>query len=330
MDSHIVNLVSVLRSAGLSKEAIEAAWPSWWNDDLASNPSGCAELRFALARRLGISPKTLMGERVEFVWKDEAHFKHLSTEDPSERAVLTSFGMAIGHQLVKATPEAPQLEGIDALSLRNAVLQDNSFVNLQGLLSICWAFGIPVIALRVFPLTAKAMHAMVVRISGRYAILLGRDDRYPALAAFTLAHELGHVLLGHLDPVTVLVDLKDPATAPKTDNQELEADRFGLELLTSRSDPTIETNLRSFNAPTLARAVIQAAPKYKIEPGTLALILAHSRGVWPVAMSALKFIYGGPSTVWRNVNAIAESQLVWDEISDEAANYVRNVMGRRG
>ena len=64
--------------------------------------------------------------------------------------------------------------------------------------------------LRIFPLKNKAMHAMVVRVRGRYAILLGRDATYPAPVAFTLAHELGHVLLGHLGDAPALVDLRDP------------------------------------------------------------------------------------------------------------------------
>ena len=331
MDSHIDNLVPELRKAGLSREVIKAAWPSWWEEGLATDPSGQAELRFELARRLGLSPKTLMGERVEFVWKDEAHFKHLGTEGKTQRAALTSFGMAIGRLLVKATPHSPPLNNVDAFRLRKALLKERPFVDLQGLLSICWAFGIPVVSLRIFPLKKKAMHAMVVQIRGRYAILLGRDATYPAPVAFTLAHELGHVLLGHLCDAPALVDLRDPATVTQSDIQEREADRFGLKLLSSLSDPTIEINLPpDFNAPSLAKAVIRASSQYGIEPGTLALIIAHSRGVWPVAMSALKFIYDGPRQVWHEVNAIAESQLAWDEISDDAANYVRNVMGARG
>ena len=330
MDSNIDNLVHELRRVGLSEQVIRMAWPSWWSDELASDPSGRAELRFALARRLGLSPKSLLGDRVEFIWQDEARFKHVSSEDATQRAALTSFGMSLGRLLVKATPHTIPLSNVDALRLRNAVLADRPFVDLHGLLSICWAVGIPVVHLRVFPLEAKAMHAMVVRVDDRYAILLGRDASYPAPVAFTLAHELGHVLLGHLDDAPALVDLKDPATATETDNQECEADHFGLTLLTSRPDPTIVTSIRDFNAPTLASSVIKAAPQYRIEPGTLALVLAHSRGAWPVAMAALKFIYDHPHPVWRDVNALAGRQLVWNEIAGDAVDYVRKVIGVRG
>ena len=314
----------------MSNDAIEAAWPSWWSDELDLDPSGRAELRFALARRLGLSPKSLLGERVEFVWQDEAHFKHVTTEDAAQRAALTSFGMSIGCLLLQATTQAGPLDRLNAIQLRNAVLAERPFVDLRGLLSICWGIGIPVVHLRVFPLEKKAMHAMVVRVADRYAILLGRDARYPAPVAFTLAHELGHVLLGHLGGVPALAELKDPATAVGKDDQESEADEFALTLLTARPEPAIETTLTNFNAPTLADAVIQAAPRYKIEPGTLALVLAHSRSAWPVAMSALKFIYDSPRPVWRDVNGIAAGQLAWDEIPADAADYVRSVLGVSG
>lgn len=170
------------------------------------------------------------------------------------------------------------------------------------------------------------MHAMVVKVDGRFAILLGRDAGYPAPVAFTLAHELGHAMLGHLGEAPALVDLEDPAFARDGDDQEDEADRFALSLLTGSPEPAIETNLTRFNAPTLAAAVLDAAARYAIEPGTLALCLGHQRKAWPVAMSALKFIYSERKPAWREVNGIADGELRWDDLGDEAADYLRNVM----
>ena len=174
------------------------------------------------------------------------------------------------------------------------------------------------------------MHAMVVEVGGRYAILLARGASYPAPVAFTLAHELGHAMLGHLAGAPALVDLEDPATSSGSDEQETEADRFALTLLTGRADPEITTSVPHFNAPTLANAVLNAGREHRIEPGTLALCLAYRRGAWPVAMASLKFIYGRGSPVWRDINAYAGSQLDWDEIGDESADYIRNVMGAHG
>ena len=237
MDVETERLMRELRDAGLSEQVIKAAWPSWWTDDLAADASGRAELRFALARKLGVSPRGLMGERVQFVWNDEARFKHLSTEDEAERAALTSFGMVIGRLLIRATTPATTLDGYDATVLRDAVLASRAYVDLTSLVATCWSVGIPVIYLRVFPLETKSMHAMVVEAGSRHAILLGRDARYPAPIAFTLAHELGHIALNHLASAPALIDLRDPAQGDGGDPQEAEADQFALTLLTGQPDP---------------------------------------------------------------------------------------------
>lgn len=318
-------LVAELQRAGFSRAAIDAAWPSWWTDDLSRSPSGRAELRFALARRLGLEPKPLLGERVEFVWNDEARFKHLTTEDANQRAALASFGVSVGRLLLRATPSAPQ-PLVAATDLRAAILAHHQVVNLDALVATCWAIGIPVAYLRVFPLATKSMHAMVISDSGRFAVLLGRDASYPAPVAFTLAHELGHAVLGHVGAAPALVDLEDPATSKLGDDQERDADRFALELLTGSPDPQFSTSAVRFNAPTLANAAIQASGRYRVEPGTLALCLAHRLGNWPVAMSSLRFIYGVPSPAWKHVNAIARGQLSWTELADDAADYLSNVM----
>lgn len=319
-------LEAELRRAGLSDQAIKAAWPSWWSDEVEGSPSGRAELRFALARRLGLAPKALLGERVDFVWKSKARFKYLSTEDQTQQDAITSFGASIGRLLIRATPQEAVIGEIPALDLRNAILGGNDLVHLESLLATCWSVGIPVIHLRVFPLKAKSMHAMVIEDRGRYAILLGRDASYPAPVAFTLAHELGHIGLGHFDGSAAIVDLEDPATSKEKDAQEKEADEYALTLLTGSSVPEIKTDDDKFDAPTLAGAVIKASKEYGIEPGTLALSLAYQRRIWPIAMSALKFIYHHPQPVWKFVNEIADTSLSWDDISEESADYLRNIM----
>lgn len=319
-----------LRKAGISDQAVNAAWPTWWSEELAGDISGRAELRFALARRLGLSPRSLLGERVEFVWSDEARFKHLSTEDAVERAALASFGVTIGRMLLRATPIGPSIVGIKAADLRHAILASRAFVDLGSLLGTCWSLGIPVIHLRIFPLTTKSMHAMVVAVDGRHAILLGRDVSYPAPAAFTLAHEMGHAAVGHLADAPALVDLEDPATSKDSDEEEQEADVYALELLTGRAEPLIETSEAHFNAPTLAGAVMKASNRYGIEPGTLALCLAYQRGSWPVAQAAMKLIYGQPREVWREVNRVAYEQLDWAAVGDDTADWIRSVLGADG
>src|SRR2546425_4796403 len=98
-------LKSRLRRFGLSEFAIDAAWPTWWSDAADASSSAQAELRFSLARKLGLDPHSLLEDAAEprFVWRKEARFKHATAEGEQERAGITSFGVALGNLLISAT-----------------------------------------------------------------------------------------------------------------------------------------------------------------------------------------------------------------------------------
>jgi Zn-dependent peptidase ImmA (M78 family) len=84
------------------------------------------------------------------------------------------------------------------------------------------------------------MSAMTVEVGTRSAILLGKDSLYPAHVAFYLAHEVGHIALGHIQPGSMVIDLDRTDLAdPAVDAEEAAADAFALELLTGLSRPTI-------------------------------------------------------------------------------------------
>jgi hypothetical protein len=327
VDENSRALIKELKHAGLSEEAIMAAWPSWWNDEAADSASARAELRFALSRNLGLAPRSLLGERVEFVWRDEARFKNLTATDTFARGALASFGVSVARILLRAVvPNPTTVEGLPAGRLRSAILSSHNVVDLVALLTMCWGMGIPVIHLQIFPLRAKSMRAMIVECDGRHAILLGRDARYPAPIAFTLAHEVGHAAMGHTGAGEAIVDLGDP-TIFDEDSEERQADSFGLELLTGSSRPEITTNIDNFSGRALAQACLEAGPPRGIEPGTLALCVGYLRNDWIAANAALRFIYPQSAPIWRPINQLAEQQLRWDQLSQESARYLQAILG---
>jgi len=270
-----------------------------------------------------------MGDKVDFVWKNEAKFKHLLSEDDVKQSALASFAVAIGQIVLQATPSilAPAAK-MGALDLRRLLLRNRQFVDLQGLLGVCWSIGIPVVHLRVFPLQAKGMHAMAIRSNDRHAIFLARDADYPAAIAFDLAHELGHVVRGHLSNAMALIDSDEVETVSREpDSDEVEADRYALMLLTGQAVPDIRANITRFNARQLSRAAMASGQARRVEPGTLALCAAHRTAAWPTAFAALRHIYSEAKPVWREVNAIAATQLDWDAIGEDASEYLSQVMG---
>jgi Zn-dependent peptidase ImmA (M78 family) len=319
-----------LGQLGLSDSVIEAAWPEWWSEDADSSPSASLELRFSLARKLGLDPRSLVDDEgvARFAWRDEARFKNLAGESELERAAIASFGRAIGSMLLEATRKGPEILIPDAEGIRNSILRSQPFVTLLDLLALSWAAGVPVVHLRIFPLRRKRMAAMTVRVGDRSAILLGKDSKYPAQVAFYLAHEIGHIALGHLSQGSTIVDLEgEESSLAVSDSEEKEADEFAMYLLTGKTNPSVISGSQKYNAPGLAEAALRSAEAIHIEAGTLALCFGYSSGNWAVVNSAMRFIYGTPQPIWSEVNTIAMQQLGINDVPSDSRPYLAAVLG---
>jgi hypothetical protein len=140
---------------------------------------------------------------------------------------------------------------------------------------------------------------------------------------------LGHVILGHLQPGHLLVDLEDgELTEPAGDPEELAADRFALELLTGEPEPRVLASVESkISARGLADAALTRSKELHIEPGVLALCFGYSSGNWALANAAMHHIYAQPKPVWREVNAIASQQLAPDYIPSDSVPFLTAVLG---
>lgn len=318
-----------LRRVGISNDAINAVWPEWWSEEAEASSSAVTELRYTVARRLGLSPRSLFDGPPRFVWHEEAKFKNLGSERDEDRAALTSFGLAIGRLILAGESRESWGHGPseDPMALREAILRQAAFVELNEVLASCWSIGIPVVQLRVFPLDRKRMHAMTVRVDDRFAILLGRESSYPAQVAYTLAHELGHISLGHVTAMAGLVELGDPLQVQDRDEEETAADSFALRLLTGSPEPIVRSDRPEFNSRQVIHAVMERAPEVGIAPAMLALCLGHSTGRWRQVFGAMKRIPPGAVPVADAVNRLAVNQLTLDRLSDENRRYLLTVLG---
>ena len=281
-----------LHQAGLTIRAIDAAWPEWWSREAESSASATAELRYTLARRLGLSPASLFEGPPRFVWCDEAKFKRLTAADEAERAAISSFGMAFGRMLTRATPSTGDMIPGDGRPIRTAILKSSPFVGLGDILALCWSHGIPVVHAAVLPLKRKRMTAMAVSMKGRHAIILGNVSRFEAQLAYTIAHELGHIAMGHVLEIGAVVELGDALTdeGRSDDEEEVAADRFALALLTGTEEPTVIADKAGYTATQLAEAAQVTAMSERISPGVLALCLGHATGRWAETFGALKIL----------------------------------------
>jgi len=276
-----------------------------------------------------MSPRSLFEGTPEFLWRDETKFKNLDAKSGREEAALASFGVAVGRCAIEATPGNATARRRSALELREDIMQAGLLVDTRSLLTACWSISVPVVYLTVFPLQQKRMHAMTARVGDRYAILLGRASRYVAPIAYTLAHELGHVLLGHLEHDNALVEMADPVSAERTDDEEATADRFALELLTGSSNPDVQASLGTFNSAEVAQAAVATGPGIGIDPGVLALCLGHGTGRWGPVYGALRMISPGATDTAGPINELASSQFDWEALSYANRAYLARMIGRR-
>lgn len=319
-----------LRKAGIANAAIDAVWPRWWSSEAEGSLSATAELTFTVARRLGLAPRALLDGEAKFVWRDETKFKHLSAQASDEEAALSAYGSAVARAALQGVVGEGRPR-YSAAEIRASILAGATLVDAFALLTAAWSLNVPVLQLELFPLPQKRMHAMSAGVRGRAAILLARSASYAAPVAFTLAHELGHVMLGHLEGDTTLVDIEDPFRAPDLeDAEEVAADRFALDLLTGQPSPRVVSDTEKFSAGELAQAVLTQGPPMGVEPGVLAMCAGHGTGEWEKTYGALKIIPPRQQDMSSNVNAIARQQLAWSAMSEDCQDYLQAVMGWAG
>jgi hypothetical protein len=174
------------------------------------------------------------------------------------------------------------------------------------------------------------MSAMSVGVGQNAAVLLAKDSDFPAVISFYIAHEIGHVALGHVADDQLLVDLEDDEpTLDVSDEEEETADAFALELLTGNPRPVVllDENSARPSGRELARIAAQASAELGIEPGVLAQCYGFTTGDWRTATAALKIIYDGGRPVWEVVNRTAVSQLDLESLPADAADFLQAILG---
>lgn len=312
----------------MTARAIDAAWPAWWSEEASTSPAASAELRFTLARRLGLSAQSLLDDRPVFLWRDEARYKSL-TASIHEQEAIASFGVSLARLLITAAPEPEGTLRNDPREIRGAMLQSEAVVSFNSVVALAWAFGIPVVFATILPTQNKRMQAMSVRVDGRFAIIVGRRYTHRAHAAYAVAHELAHCLLGHLDDTSTIVELDDPVRvgASSRDDEEFAADRFALELLTGSPRPEIEASQPTYSATQLAHAAMVASQQYHVDPGVLALCLGHVTGRWRQTFGALKIIPPGREDMGAILNVQASTQLDRGSLSSDGREYLDRALG---
>ncbi|WP_337906885.1 ImmA/IrrE family metallo-endopeptidase [Iningainema tapete] len=117
--------------------------------------------------------------------------------------------------------------------MRDEILKTRQIINIEGLLEFCWNHGIPVVHFDGFPTTQEVhkFDGMVAFVAQRPVIVISINRCSPARLLFILAHELGHIIKGHVNNYAIVDEEIDPESI---DVEEIEANEFASELLLCR------------------------------------------------------------------------------------------------
>lgn len=314
--------------AGLSEELVRASLPDWWDQHDPQSPSSNAMVSLLLARRLSIDPETLLddGVPVGFLHAGPTKFKHMRLAPGDRCDALVAFAQGVTRIVLSMMPAGgARALPSDAATLRAAILESgSSFVGFGDVLTLCWSLGVPVLHLRLFPARTKGVTAMAVRLRDRHAILVARETGLPAQYMFHIAHELGHIALGHLSNASTIVDAdpNDSENAPEElidDEEERQADAFAQLLLTGSPSFTVVSDQlgtngsRSGTVSELARLSVQVGRAYGIDPGHVVLCFGYSTGAWPMAMAAARKVQDQEEAPGTLVNRV-----LWQQLGDAA------------
>jgi len=313
--------VGRLLDLGLSEELVSAAMPDWWEPTDSASNSARTLASLLLARRLSLDPRTLLNDNVPlgFLHTGPTKFNHMRLADGLRKQALVAYAQGVGRVALGAMSAGAVYDvPHDPLELRADLLgSDNAFVSFGDVLAACWSLGVPVLHLRVFPSTTKGVTAIAVRLGQRHAILVARETGVEAQYMFNVAHELGHIALGHLKNVSAIVDADplDPANGVDElidDDEEVAADEYAQSLLTGK--PSFSVGRDAFSssygsATELARIALYASRSLRVDPGHIVMSFGFTTSDWALAMAAAKHLPQQKDAPGRLVNRVLWGQL---------------------
>lgn len=330
----MTQLYARLHAAGIDRKYVrDTVLAEWWHDEIALEPVGFSDACMQISRCLGIQIASLRQTDVplRFSAAGPCKFKKREGTDQVELSVVKAIGVRLAEISIAAFDPPTVTQPVTASQVRQAILDRGAAcVGLAELLDYCWSIGIPVLYLARLPSRAKRPHGMAVRVGTRPVILLAQKREQSAWHLFDLAHELGHILLGHVAENGSLID--EQIEQQSLDQEESEANRAAVEILTGDESSSYCISGRWPSARTLAAGAARVGREGQVDPGHIILNYAHHMGdsnVFRIAQAALKLTESRPRGIDLMVDRMFEN-LDWENLPEDSSAYLSRVAGRAG
>jgi len=322
----VQSLYSALDKQGISKRKLALLLPDWWTDEVEASPAGVQQAKVYLAKALSLRmrPFSETPPRIEFDLPADKRFKKSAKTSESDVNLAVALARSASRLALSALDTQFVPPPADALAIRDHLLSSGApWVGLSALLDYCWGIGIPVIHLAT-PLLGRKMDGIAMAINGRPSIVLS-NNRKSGFLLFHLAHELGHIALGHVGANGTIVDdeIKEGEALDK-DADELAADQFAIQLLTGNAHGNFKLQ-QLMKTPMLARLATQYGKDHQIDPTHIVLNCAHNdKRIFALCVSAANFI-AGESTDQEVVTDFVFRQLQ-ENLKDDSEHLLRKLI----
>jgi hypothetical protein len=273
----MTSLYDRLGSLGFPRRYLrEVVLPDWWDDEVAHNPAGYSQGLLVLSRNLGLDLSSLQNGTVPLGLRNlgPCKFKKTVSKRDEELTVARIVATRVAGLAAAAAPKPGMAFSNSAAAIRKAILSGRpNWIGLAELVDYCWSVGVSVLHVTTFPDGARKMDGMAWVQSGHKAIVLCKNCKHSAWLLFILAHELGHIVLGHLGNDGTLLD--EEVNQQDSDQEEQEANAFALELLTGIPTCEIVPAGEGVGARSLVTSALELGMAERIDPGHIVLNCAH-------------------------------------------------------
>ena len=305
MNNPMDSLYMRLGKKGMSKSFARGLLPDWWNDSLGSVPSALLQAQLIISTGMNFELRSVRDPSADIEFASASRkFKLNRSVDSASIQLSAEYATGMAKLAAQAMTAQYVPPPPDPLAVRNRLLANHSCIDLPALLDYCNSAGIPV--LHITDLPGKKMDAVAIRQHGRSAIVLCKKANSSYLL-FHLAHELGHIALGHLGNVDgTLVDVK--INSGDSDADELAADAFAVQLLNG-ANIRYSSGAKFVSGQRLAAAAIIYGQQNRIDPGHVTLNYGHVAKNFAMANVALKHLPNVPPTGIVNANLLRQIDL---------------------
>lgn len=320
-----------LKKFGIDKNFIKnILLPNWWDEELPKTKAGYLQTIDIISKNLGIDLAGFLKnpEIINFKGNALIKFKIAKNINISDNFIWPKSLALRLSEIIKElyTIEMKSLPK-NALEIRAQIFQNSQKLNLDTMLDYLWDNGIPVLHVSEFPKDVKRMDGMIINLTNQPIIIVSKKRMQDAWLLFIIAHELGHLIKGHLTMSDNII--YDSDIENEQDREEKEANEFALELLTGSVSPNFAITQSIINPFILFNKVIEISNETNIDPGVITLNFAYKTKKWALAEETLKILNPKADAVSKIKEKIM-SNLNFSNTSEENADFFLRITSLSG